>query len=110
VCVCVHACVRACVYVCRGCVHCHSTESHFLRVRRTDASTLSVCALQGYRPDTTKAWNFIDSFREKGIGMEWVTIPQCVQAYFWQKRILAGEDSKNSLFGFPRLNFGLLGY
>lgn len=32
--------------------------------------------MTGRRPDTTKAWNFIDHFREKGIGQNWTSMPQ----------------------------------
>eukprot|EP00005_Dracoamoeba_jomungandri_P000435 CAMPEP_0174251456 /NCGR_PEP_ID=MMETSP0439-20130205/1270_1 /TAXON_ID=0 /ORGANISM="Stereomyxa ramosa, Strain Chinc5" /LENGTH=492 /DNA_ID=CAMNT_0015331779 /DNA_START=35 /DNA_END=1513 /DNA_ORIENTATION=+ len=32
--------------------------------------------LTGRRPDTTKAWNFVNYFREKGIGQDWVSFPQ----------------------------------
>ncbi|XP_065191297.1 iduronate 2-sulfatase-like [Sycon ciliatum] len=42
----------------------------------------AVCApsrnsfMSGRRPDTTKAWNFIDHFREPGVGADWVSLPQ----------------------------------
>ena len=42
----------------------------------------SVCApsrnsfLTGRRPDTTKAWNLLDDFREPGIGLNWTSMPQ----------------------------------
>jgi iduronate 2-sulfatase len=32
--------------------------------------------MSGRRPDTTKVWNFINHFREKGIGSEWMSLPQ----------------------------------
>jgi len=32
--------------------------------------------LSGRRPDTTKAWNFVYHFREKGVGADWQTLPQ----------------------------------
>eukprot|EP00005_Dracoamoeba_jomungandri_P012479 CAMPEP_0174275632 /NCGR_PEP_ID=MMETSP0439-20130205/59934_1 /TAXON_ID=0 /ORGANISM="Stereomyxa ramosa, Strain Chinc5" /LENGTH=498 /DNA_ID=CAMNT_0015367761 /DNA_START=46 /DNA_END=1538 /DNA_ORIENTATION=- len=32
--------------------------------------------LTGRRPDETKAWNFVDYFREKGIGQDWISFPQ----------------------------------
>lgn len=32
--------------------------------------------MTGRRPDVTKTWNFIDNFREKGVGADWVTLPQ----------------------------------
>jgi iduronate 2-sulfatase len=32
--------------------------------------------MTGRRPDTTKAWNFIDHFRESGVGADWKTLPQ----------------------------------
>jgi iduronate 2-sulfatase len=31
--------------------------------------------LSGRRPRATRAYNFIDSFREQGVGSEWVTLP-----------------------------------
>ena len=37
--------------------------------------------LTGRRPDSTKSWNFIDSFRERGIGGNWTSLPQ----YFKEK-------------------------
>ena len=42
----------------------------------------SLCAptrnsfLTGRRPDTTKSWNFVDHFREQGIGADWQSLPQ----------------------------------
>ncbi|XP_062507937.1 iduronate 2-sulfatase-like [Corticium candelabrum] len=42
----------------------------------------AVCApsrnsfMTGRRPDTTKAWNFIDHFREAGVGLNWSSMPQ----------------------------------
>ncbi|XP_062507887.1 iduronate 2-sulfatase-like [Corticium candelabrum] len=42
----------------------------------------SVCApsrnsfMTGRRPDTSKVWNFIDHFREKGVGLNWSSMPQ----------------------------------
>ena len=32
--------------------------------------------MTGRRPDTTKVWNFINHFRESGIGEDWVALPQ----------------------------------
>lgn len=32
--------------------------------------------MSGRRPDTTKVWNFIDHFRENGVGANWTTLPQ----------------------------------
>eukprot|EP00729_Bicosta_minor_P021748 gene21748-1570_t len=32
--------------------------------------------MTGRRPDATKSWNFVDSFREKGVGADWITLPQ----------------------------------
>ena len=32
--------------------------------------------MTGRRPDTTKAWNFIDHFREPGVGLNWTSLPQ----------------------------------
>jgi len=32
--------------------------------------------MTGRRPDATKAWNFLDHFREEGIGDKWKTMPQ----------------------------------
>eukprot|EP00940_MAST-03C_sp_MAST-3C-sp2_P000748 g748.t1 len=32
--------------------------------------------LTGRRPDATKSWNFIDHFRETGVGSNWTTLPQ----------------------------------
>ena len=42
----------------------------------------AVCApsrnsfMTGRRPDTTKAWNFIDHFREADVGLDWSSMPQ----------------------------------
>ena len=30
----------------------------------------------GRRPDATKAWTFVHTFREKSVGAEWDTLPQ----------------------------------
>lgn len=32
--------------------------------------------MTGRRPDATKSWNFRDSFREKGVGADWITLPE----------------------------------
>ena len=32
--------------------------------------------VSGRRPDTTKVWNFINHFREEGIGSKWMSLPQ----------------------------------
>lgn len=32
--------------------------------------------MTGRRPDTTKAWNFIDHFREPGVGLNWTSMPE----------------------------------
>eukprot|EP00039_Didymoeca_costata_P020866 m.342679 g.342679 ORF g.342679 m.342679 type:complete len:552 (-) comp21706_c0_seq1:1-1656(-) len=32
--------------------------------------------MTGRRPDTTKVWNFIDHFREPGVGNSWISLPQ----------------------------------
>eukprot|EP01047_Picozoa_sp_COSAG01_P048257 COSAG01_NODE_4686_length_4811_cov_4.669355_2_plen_102_part_00 len=32
--------------------------------------------MSGRRPDTTKVWNFINHFREKGVGSHWISMPQ----------------------------------
>ena len=32
--------------------------------------------MTGRRPDTTKAWNFIDHFREPGVGANWISLPE----------------------------------
>jgi arylsulfatase A-like enzyme len=32
--------------------------------------------MSGRRPDTTKVWEFADTFREVGVGAEWVTMPE----------------------------------
>ena len=32
--------------------------------------------MTGRRPDTTKAWNFIDHFRELNVGLNWSSLPQ----------------------------------
>ena len=32
--------------------------------------------MTGRRPDATKSWNFVDSFREAGVGADWITLPQ----------------------------------
>jgi len=37
--------------------------------------------MTGRRPDTTKAWNFIDHFREPGVGADWKTLPQVFKGY-----------------------------
>jgi arylsulfatase A-like enzyme len=36
--------------------------------------------MSGRRPDTTKVWEFVDNFREKGVGENWTALPQ------WFKR------------------------
>ena len=32
--------------------------------------------MTGRTPDTTKVWEFADSFREEGVGKDWVSLPQ----------------------------------
>lgn len=32
--------------------------------------------LTSRRPQRTKVWNFIDNFREEGVGADWVSFPQ----------------------------------
>eukprot|EP00947_MAST-08B_sp_MAST-8B-sp1_P004356 g4356.t1 len=32
--------------------------------------------LSGRRPQRTKSWNFIDHFREAGVGKDWISFPQ----------------------------------
>ncbi len=37
--------------------------------------------MTGRRPDTTQVWNFVDSFRDAKVGINWTTMPQ----YFKQQ-------------------------
>eukprot|EP00054_Salpingoeca_dolichothecata_P028242 m.212988 g.212988 ORF g.212988 m.212988 type:complete len:124 (+) comp26163_c0_seq34:286-657(+) len=32
--------------------------------------------MTGYRPDTTRCWEFEDHFREPGVGADWVAFPE----------------------------------
>lgn len=32
--------------------------------------------MSGRRPDTTRVWEFVDHFRESGVGADWVSMPQ----------------------------------
>jgi hypothetical protein len=32
--------------------------------------------LSGRRPDTTRVWEFVDHFREPGVGADWISLPQ----------------------------------
>ena len=32
--------------------------------------------MSGRRPDTTKVWEFVDNFRERGVGENWTALPQ----------------------------------
>jgi len=32
--------------------------------------------MTGRRPDTTRVWEFVDHFREKGVGDKWLSLPQ----------------------------------
>ena len=63
----------------------------------------AVCApsrnsfMTGRRPDTTKAWNFIDHFREKGIGTNWTTLPE----YFKKHGYIALGGGKTFHPGLP---------
>ena len=37
--------------------------------------------MTGRRPDTTRVWEFVDHFREKGVGADWVSMPQYFKAH-----------------------------
>ena len=32
--------------------------------------------MSGRRPDTTRVWEFVDNFRENGVGKNWTALPQ----------------------------------
>jgi arylsulfatase A-like enzyme len=32
--------------------------------------------MSGRRPDATKTWNFLDHFREEGVGANWTALPE----------------------------------
>ena len=32
--------------------------------------------MSGRRPDTTRVWNFVDDFRQPGVGADWITMPE----------------------------------
>jgi hypothetical protein len=46
--------------------------------------------MSGRRPDTTKVWEFADTFREVGVGADWVTMPE----YFKQHGYLTLGNGK----------------
>ena len=37
--------------------------------------------LTGRRPDTTRVWEFVDHFREKGVGEDWISLPQYFKTF-----------------------------
>jgi iduronate 2-sulfatase len=37
--------------------------------------------MSGRRPDTTRVWNFVDHFREDGVGADWRSLPQYFKSH-----------------------------
>lgn len=46
--------------------------------------------LSGRRPDTTRVWNFVDDFRQRGVGENWLSLP----GYFKQHGYLTLHSGK----------------
>ena len=63
----------------------HSVWLHSRRhVSDPSANGASVNAVSGRRPDTTKSWQFVDSFREPAVGGEnWTALPQLFLQNGW---------------------------
>ncbi len=56
--------------------------------------------MTGRRPDTTRVWNFIDSFRDKTVGADWTTMP----GYFKQNGYFTTGAGKLFHPGSPKNN------
>ena len=37
--------------------------------------------MSGRRPDTTRVWNFMDHFREEGVGADWLSMPEYFKSH-----------------------------
>lgn len=60
--------------------------------------------MTGRRPDTTRVWNFIDHFREVGVGADWISLPQYFK-WFGYLTLGSGKlfhpSSRTENIGFP---------